>query len=201
MVALPGPVLSDPVGARQGHRRTFCALAICLGAVWLAWSAVQGGLHEAALDLSDVVPAVTATKSWRPDAREPVRGGYYDALDAVTRYLALHDDLTVAVVLSARERPAYRRSARKRAYEAIYRLYPTSTDIYYPTANGVYQPFWFESSPDRTPRIPTLFEHDIIVWADQARSVKLAKHRLACTNPEARVYCRRGLLAGGQAER
>ncbi len=165
------------------------AVVIGLGAAWLVASAAHGGLCSAMTEAWKGIAADDRHRARARDARRPRRGPYFQVLERLEEELDGRE-ATVAVVLSGRDRPLYRRFSPKRTYEAIYRLYPAKVDLYLPVSESGHELFWFDCPAEDVPRVPDLWRHDYVLWVVRGPADPPATYRLICQNEAVRLYRR-----------
>ena len=122
----------------------------------------------------------------QPDARRPLAGPYYDALDALQEERP-GGEATVAVVLPPEEQPS-RAEPPARRYETIYRLYPIRVTFFFQQEDGRYAPVWFDSPPDQVPQTLGLWEHEYVLWADNEPPVRAPGYQSIYRNSAAKIY-------------
>lgn len=165
------------------------AVVIGLGAAWLVASAAHGGLRSAMTEAWTGIAAGNRDRERARDARRPLRGPYFEVLERLEQELGGRE-ATVAVVLSGRDRPLYRRSSPKRTYEAIYRLYPAKVDLYLPVSEGGRDIFWFDCPAEDVPPVPDLWRHDYVLWVVHEPAEPPPTYRLTAQNDAVRLYHR-----------
>lgn len=170
--------------------RVLRAISLVGAMVWLVGSATRGGLRQAVFDAWTGVRTRGQAPPGQPDARSQWSGLYYNAVDAL-EHLPLARKSTVAVVLLPSDRVT-EDSSPKRFYETVYRLYPTRVEFYFRSPGGGYHVSWFRSPRDQVPRVPALWRHDYVVWADANLPPTPTRYQLIYGNSEARVYRREG---------
>ena len=187
----PSPIEPPGGKARGGERggaaqSLLRALVVVLIACWVVLSVGRGGIRAGFAAVWDGVRTRAQAPAGQPDARRPLAGPYYDALDALQEERP-GGEATVAVVLPPEEQPS-RAEPPARRYETIYRLYPIRVTFFFQQEDGRYAPVWFDSPPDQVPQTLGLWEHEYVLWADNEPPVRAPGYQSIYRNSAAKIY-------------